>query len=177
MTATTSPQPSKRIQPVLLFDDECSVCRHIASWVQRSTGTRDGEPTLIVQAIGEDPKVLERLSPGLSIWDAYATIHVVMPDGSLKLGGEAVAEVFRTLPPTQWLAQSFSIRILGVRPFQKILDLAYVILADIRPILGCESCGTPTVWVKPIYKTVNWIKAMFGAHAGKPRSVTPLKKA
>ena len=37
------------------------------------------------------------MSPGLDIWDAYATIHLLMPDGSMRLGGEAVAEVLTLL--------------------------------------------------------------------------------
>jgi hypothetical protein len=47
------------------------------------------------------------LHPDLDIWDAYETIHVMMPDGSMKLGGEAVAEVLRNLPNTKWFAASF----------------------------------------------------------------------
>jgi hypothetical protein len=63
--------------------------------------------------------------PGaVRIWDAYATIRLLMPDGSMKLGGEAVAEVLRRLPPTKWLAHSFSLSILGVRPFQALLNKA-----------------------------------------------------
>jgi predicted DCC family thiol-disulfide oxidoreductase YuxK len=146
---------------VLLFDDECNVCRHIAAWVTRSAQTKAGPSSLVVQPIGEDPQVLERLSPGLSIWDAYATIHIVMPDGSVKIGGEAVAEVFRNLPRTRRLAKIFSVSLFGFRPFQKILNLSYLLLADIRPILGCESCGAPKPWVKPIYKVVHWFKTIF----------------
>lgn len=68
--------------PVLLFDDECAVCRKIAAWVTRSATGKQGEANLIVRPIGEDAIELERLSPGLNIWDAYATIHLVMLTGS-----------------------------------------------------------------------------------------------
>jgi hypothetical protein len=51
-----------------------------------------------------------------------------MPDGSMKLGGEAVAEVLRSLPNTKWFAWSFAISIFGFRPFQIILNMAYAIL-------------------------------------------------
>jgi predicted DCC family thiol-disulfide oxidoreductase YuxK len=161
--------------PILLFDDECAVCRRIAGWVKTSAKTKRGSPSLIVQPIGEDPKAIELLSPGLSIWEAYAIIHIVMPDGRLKLGGEAVAEVFRNLPRTRWLARSCSISLFGLRPFQKMLDLAYLILADVRPLLGCESCGAQKFWVKPIYRTMKWIKGIFGAHAHKARPITPIR--
>ena len=35
----------------------------------------------------------------------------------MKLGGEAVAEVLRNLPNTQWLAKSFNFSVLGFSPF------------------------------------------------------------
>jgi predicted DCC family thiol-disulfide oxidoreductase YuxK len=149
-------------KPILLYNDECAVCRHIAKWVQRVGKDKAGETRLVERAIGDDPAALRALSPNLDIWDAYATIHLLMPDGSMKLGGEAVAEVLRRLPPTRWLARSFSLRILGVRPFQSILNLSYFILADSRPIFGCESCGTPNLWVRPFVWVSKKLRSLFG---------------
>lgn len=106
---STSP---KQNAPTLLFDNECGVCRRIAGWVTKSAQLKSGEVSLIVRPIGDDPEALRVLNPALDIWEAYATIHVVMPDGSMKRGGEAVAEVLRELPNTSWLARSFAIRCL-----------------------------------------------------------------
>jgi len=64
----------------------------------------------------------------------------------MKLAGEAVAEVLRNLPSTRWFTWTFGVNVFGVRPFQAILNLAYAILADVRPVFGCESCGTPSPW-------------------------------
>jgi predicted DCC family thiol-disulfide oxidoreductase YuxK len=154
--------PSRAIQeqtrPILLFDDECGVCRRIASWVQRSARLESGECRIVVRPIGGDPDALRSLNRDLGIWEAYATIHLLMPDGSMKLGGEAIAEVLRRLPTTQWFAWSFAIGIFGFRPLQMLLNLAYVILADVRPLFGCESCGTPSPWVKPIGWLLKWGK-------------------
>ena len=144
-------------KPVLLFNDECGVCRYIGSWVIKSAVNTTGVPTLVVQPIGENPDVLKRLNPQLDIWDAYATIHLLMPDGSIKTGGEAVAEVLRDIPAVRWFSWVFNLKIFGRRPFQSILNLAYLILADVRPIFGCESCGTPPAWMKPIKKGVEWL--------------------
>ena len=85
-----------------------------------------------------------------------------MPDGSMKLGGEAVAEVFRTLDKTKWFAGCFAISVFGFRPFQFVLNVAYAVLADVRPLFGCESCGTPSLWVRPIRWCVKKAKALFG---------------
>jgi predicted DCC family thiol-disulfide oxidoreductase YuxK len=118
--------PPRRAQstPILLFDDECGVCRRIARWVQESGRSKTGEPTIVTRPIGDDPEALRVLSPDLDIWEAYATIHLLMPDGSMKRGGEAVAQVLRTLPNTERLARSLALRIFGFRPFQSMLNLA-----------------------------------------------------
>ncbi len=150
---------------ILLFDGECAVCRKIAHWVRESARQGTQEATLIVRPIGDDPEDLRSLNPKLNIWDAYATIHLLMPDGSMKLGGDAVAEVFRNLPSTKWFARSFSVSIFGIRPFALLLDFGYMILADVRPLLGCESCGTPAAWVKPIHRALEALRSL-GARRG-----------
>jgi len=100
------PKPTPPL-PILLFNDECAVCRHIGHWVQRSAQRASGDPAIIVQPIGDNPATLRSLNPDLDIWDAYATIHILMPDGSMRLGGEAVAQVLRILPTTKWFAWCF----------------------------------------------------------------------
>ena len=152
------------LTPILLYNDECGVCRRIAGWVERSARGEAGEARSVLERpIGDDPEALRSLSPGLDIWDAYATIHILMPDGSMKLGGEAVAEVLRRLPATRWFARTFEIGLFGFRPFQALLNLSYAILADVRPLLGCESCGTPNVWLRPFVWLLKRAKALFGA--------------
>ena len=151
----------KQTNPILLFNDECAVCRSIGSWVEKSARNKSGETSIIVRPIGDDPEALRLLNPELDIWDAYATIHVLMPDGSMKVGGEAVAEVLRDLGNTKWFAWCFDVSIVGFRPFQMALNVAYVILADVRPLFGCESCGKPSFWVRPIAPTIKWVKSIF----------------
>jgi predicted DCC family thiol-disulfide oxidoreductase YuxK len=150
--------------PILLFNDECAVCRHIGRWVQRSAQSKSGG-NIVVEPIGDDPERLRALNPDLDIWDAYATIHVLMPDGSMKLGGEAVAEVLRNLSNTKWFAWCFDTSIFGFRPFQVMLNVAYAILSDVRPLFGCESCGKPKI-LRPIQWMTKWAKALLGR---KPR--------
>ncbi|HXM59877.1 MAG TPA: DCC1-like thiol-disulfide oxidoreductase family protein [Terriglobales bacterium] len=155
------PLPQMQTKPILLFNNECAVCRRIGHWVQKSAQSKSGETSLIVQPIADDPDALLALHPDLDIWDAYETIHLLMPDGSMKLGGEAVAEVLRSLPNTKWFAGCFAISISGFQPFQVILDMSYAILSDVRPLFGCESCGTPS-WLRPIAWIAKWAKGIFG---------------
>lgn len=153
---------AQQTSPILLFNDECGVCRRIARWVRSSAQVAVGAPSIIEQPIGDDPQALRALNPQLDIWDAYATIHLLMPDGSMKLGGEAVAEVLRRLPNSKWFAWSFAVGIGGFRPFQLLLNLGYAILADVRPIFGCESCGTPSLWLRPMRAIVKWLQGVSG---------------
>ena len=154
MAKQTTPIP---LFPILLFNDECAVCRRIGHWVQRSAQSRAGETSIIIQPIGDDPDALLALHPDLNIWDAYETIHLLMPDGSMKLGGEAVAEVLRSLPNTK----CFAVRMFGFQPFQMMLNMSYALLSDVRPLFGCESCGTPS-WLQPIGWITKWAKGIFG---------------
>jgi predicted DCC family thiol-disulfide oxidoreductase YuxK len=137
-------------EPILLYNGECAVCRRIAAWVATSAHDAAGARTLAERPIGDDPAALRALVPGLDIWDAYETIHFVMPDGSLARGGEAVAEVLRRCPNCRWFAWTFAVGAFGFRPFQLVLDLGYTILSDARPLLGCESCGIPSPWVRAV---------------------------
>jgi predicted DCC family thiol-disulfide oxidoreductase YuxK len=151
----------KQPKPILLFNDECAVCRHIGHWVQRSAQSKSGEASILVQPIGDDPERLRSLNPDLDIWNAYETIHVLMPDGSMRVGGEAVAETLRDLPNTKWFAWTFATTIFGFRPFQLILNMSYAILSDVRPLFGCESCGKPKV-LRPIQWLRTRMKTLFG---------------
>ena len=162
--------------PILLYDGGCATCCRIGQWVSASAGKSSGQSGIISRPVGDDPAALRRLNPTLDIWDAYAVVHVIMPDGSMKLGGEAVAEVLRRLPSTRWLARCFGLTVLGTRPFQLMLNLAYAILDDIRPLLGCDSCGRTRPWVRPFERALKWAKNPLGKPP-QPRPVlhfTPL---
>jgi predicted DCC family thiol-disulfide oxidoreductase YuxK len=171
MNTMPIPQMQKLTNPTLLFNDECKICRRIARWVQASAQIQSGDARIVERPIGDDPEALRSLNPDLDIWKPYETIHLLMPDGSMKLGGEAVAEVLRNLRSTQWFAWSFAVGIFGFRPFQLLLNLSYALLAGMRPLLGCESCGTPSVWMRPIGWMIQEAKVLFG-HNRRP-SPTP----
>ncbi len=167
--------------PILLYDGGCEVCRRIGHWVSASALGNAGRPSIVARPVGDDPAALRSLNARLDIWDAYAVVHVIMPDGSMKTGGEAVAEVLRRLPATRWLAPCLTVTVLGVRPFQMMLNLAYALLDDVRPLLGCDSCGRSRRWVRPLERLVAWAKpqgeqaptAKSGLHFAPLAAVTP----
>ena len=86
----------------------------------------------------------------------------------MRVGGEAVAEVLRCLPRTRNLASLLNVSLMGVRPFQSTLNLAYLILDDIRPLFGCESCGRPKPWVRPIQHLSSWFESVTGTVRPSP---------
>ena len=151
------------IVPILLYDGGCAVCRRIGRWVSASASGNPGGSGIIARPVGDDPASLRRLNPGLDIWDAYAVVHVIMPDGSMKTGGEAVAEVLRRLPATRWFTGCLAVEVFGVRPFQAMLNLAYRVLDDVRPLLGCDSCGRSRPWVRPVERLVAWMRSRRGS--------------
>jgi predicted DCC family thiol-disulfide oxidoreductase YuxK len=174
--AANTPAAARTATPILLFDDECAVCRRMASWVRAIARNALGDATIDVRPIGEDPEALRRLDPRLDIWKVYAKSHLLMPDGSILIAGEAVAEVFRRSPGMAWCAWLFSVQVFKVRPFQNLLDLGYVILSDVRPIFGCKSCGAPALWARPFA----WIVKKFSGpkpHAAHRPNFTPLAKS
>ena len=180
MTTPTAsaPQAAGPATPILLFDDECAVCRHMARWVRAIARAASGEATVDVRPIGEDPEALRRLDPRLDIWQVYARSHLLMPDGSIRVAGEAVAEVFRRSPGMAWWVGLLSVQVFGVRPFQRLLDLGYVILSDVRPIFGCKSCGAPALWARPFAWLVKKATQRTGAaaHAVHRPNSTPLAR-
>ena len=170
MTVTRAVQEPVARAPILLYDGQCTPCRRIAAWVEASAGGDGPAASVVVRPVGEDPEALHALNPDLDIWAAYATSHLVMADGSMRIGGEAVAEVLRRLPNCAWFSWLFALRIVGTRPFQGLLDAAFIVLSHARPILGCESCGTPSVWLRPIV----WLMKKTGSigKATMPRPAT-----
>ncbi|MFO0722667.1 MAG: hypothetical protein U1E65_02710 [Myxococcota bacterium] len=152
--------------PILLYNDECATCRRLARWVQEGEAKRPGGVNLLERPIGDDPEALLKLNPSLNIWDAYSTVHVLFPDGSMKVGGEAVAEVLKRVPATAWFSGIFDLSVFGHRPFQAALNAGYYVLDKIRPALGCESCGEPApAWAKPLEWMVKGYKALFDKKA------------
>jgi predicted DCC family thiol-disulfide oxidoreductase YuxK len=147
-------------RPILLYNSNCQVCRVISSWVKRQDAS--GKDAIDERPLPADPADLGRLAPGLDIWQAYEVIHVLMPNGDIKKGGAAIAEVLKRLPATKWFAWTFDLNLFGVRPFQKVLDAGYFVLDAIRPALGCESCGGGPVawWAKPIRWAADGVRAV-----------------
>lgn len=155
-------------RPILLYNDGCQVCRVLSTWVKAQDAK--GKDLIDERPIGHDPEALTALNPNLDIWEVYETIHMIMPDGQVKKGGEAIAEVFKRLPTTSPFAGLFDVSVFGAKPFQRLLDVGYIALDRLRPAIGCESCGGGPVawWAKPVKWTADAVRAVRRVFTPKP---------
>lgn len=159
-------------RPILLYNGECAVCCRIAEWVAASA--RDTR-ALDVRPIGDDPTAIAQLHAGLDIWDAYKVVHLLMPDGSMKTGGAAVVEILRTLPNTKLLGSLLNVHIAAFRPGALLVNAAYDVLAETRPLLGCASCGSTNALVDSVQHAMRWLSRLFSTN--RSRSVPHFSSA
>jgi hypothetical protein len=54
------------------------------------------------------------------------------------------------------------VMVTGQRQCGKTTLVRDLVAVDVRPLLGCESCGTPSIWFRPIHSMIKWAKAAFG---------------
>ena len=95
-------------QPVLLYDGECRYC---VEWADRLRSMDPDHAIALVAAAERD-----RL-PGVPFIEPDAldrAIHLVLPDGRVLVGADAVVAVLRRLPRWRWLAGAFRIPGVGL---------------------------------------------------------------
>ncbi len=152
--------PTHHKKPILFYNQYCETCDAIAGWVKRAD--KKGGDLISERPIPKYQEDLDKIVPGLDLNEVYATSHLIMPDGTVYQGGEAVREVLERLNSTKWFADVFQVEIAGHKPFQAALNAGYHILDASRPALGCTSCGPNAVptWAKPIKWVVDGVKVI-----------------
>ena len=116
-------------RPTLIYDGECGMCRalvaRLAAW--------DREHRIALVPF-QDEAAVARFGIGLPA--LAAAMHLVLPDGRVFAGADAVPEVFRLLPGVKrWLRLVFAVP--GVRPLARRV---YRWVAERR---RCEVRGRP----------------------------------
>lgn len=94
----------------LIFDGECGICQQAVSLLKRW----DREHVLRYVPFQDSAAVarFEIALPALA-----AAMHLVVPDGRVYAGADAVPELLRLFPGKRWLAPLF--RIPGVLPIAR----------------------------------------------------------
>jgi predicted DCC family thiol-disulfide oxidoreductase YuxK len=120
--------PARTEVPTLIFDGECELCRRA---VERLRGW-DREHRLRFVPFQDEEAIREF---DLALGALAAAMHLVLPDGRVFAGADAVPELGRVLPGKRWWAWGFAVP--GVRP------LARRVYARIARRRHCAVRGLP----------------------------------
>jgi predicted DCC family thiol-disulfide oxidoreductase YuxK len=117
---------------VLIYDGDCPMCRASALWLLRRAmagGARD------LEILPCRSPARRRRYPQVTDEACLTAMQLVLPDGRVLAGADAVPEILRRIPRWRWLAGIFDQP--AVRPLARRL---YRWVADNRMRL---SCGLP----------------------------------
>ena len=94
-------------RPTLIYDGQCGLCRQAVAVL--SGWDRTGRVALVRFQDEARVRAFHIPLPALA-----AAMHLVLPDGRVFAGADAVPELLRLLPGKRWLAAGFALP--GVRP-------------------------------------------------------------
>jgi len=123
-----APSMAPPTDPTLIYDGECGICRQAVALLERW----DREHVLRFVPFQDAPRVARF---GIALPALAAAMHLILPDGRVYAGADAVPELLRLFPGKRWLAPLF--RIPGV------LRLARRIYAWIALRRRCLVRGIP----------------------------------
>lgn len=112
---------------VLIYDGECPVCRASALWIMRLALA--GGALEILPCRSEERA---RRFPGVAEAACLEAMQLVLPDGHVVAGADAVPDLLRRLPGLGWLARAFDLP--GARPLARH---AYAWIARNRLKISC----------------------------------------
>ena len=118
------------LRPVIVYDGQCAFCRGQMARVRR----RDTQGRFD-DAARETPGLTERF-PSLAQGDFNKGMRLIMPDGQVHVGSDAVYHIARQLPVWRRLAWLYRVPVL-----HGLARLAYGWVAANRQRLG-RSCTT-----------------------------------
>ncbi|MGH7673713.1 MAG: thiol-disulfide oxidoreductase DCC family protein [Gemmatimonadales bacterium] len=97
-------------RPTLIYDGECGLCRSAVATLVRW----DREHRIALVAF-QDREQVARF--GIALPALAAAMHLVLPDGRVLAGADAVPELLRRLPGRRWMAWAFALP--GARPLAR----------------------------------------------------------
>jgi predicted DCC family thiol-disulfide oxidoreductase YuxK len=121
---------------VLIYDGECAMCRASALWLMKRALLASATEFEIMPC--RSPARRARY-PQVSDEACTTAMQLVLPDGRVLGGADAVPEILRRLPRWRWLATLFEVP--GVRPLAR---RAYAWIATNRMRLSCRIGTRPS---------------------------------
>jgi predicted DCC family thiol-disulfide oxidoreductase YuxK len=99
---------------VLIYDGECSMCRASALWLLRRAeagGARD------LEILPCRSPVRRQRFPSIADETCMQAMQLVLPDGHVLAGADAVPEILLRIPRWSWVARLFDLP--RARPFAR----------------------------------------------------------
>ena len=121
---------------VLVYDGDCSMCRASAFWLLRRAmagGARD------LELLPCRSPARRARYPQISDEACLTAMQLVLPDGRVLAGADAVPDILRRIPRWRWLAHFFALP--GIRPLARRV---YAWIARNRMRLSCAVGGRPS---------------------------------
>lgn len=104
------PAVAELSSPTLIYDGECGICRQAVALLKRW----DREHVLQYVPFQNQAAVARF---GIALPALAAAMHLIVPDGRVYPGADAIPELLRLCPGKRWLAPLF--RIPGVLPLAR----------------------------------------------------------
>ncbi|MGH7390468.1 MAG: thiol-disulfide oxidoreductase DCC family protein [Candidatus Rokuibacteriota bacterium] len=117
----------------LIYDGDCSMCRASALWLMRRAIAGGATELEIVPC--RSPVRRERF-PQVAEEACMTAMQLVLPDGQVLAGADAVPEILERIPRWRWLRRLFELP--GVRP---VARRGYAWIARNRMSLSCKLPG------------------------------------
>jgi predicted DCC family thiol-disulfide oxidoreductase YuxK len=96
---------------VLIYDGECPVCVNAVEWIRGRA--RPGA----FEFLSCHSEELAKSYPSIERTACLQAMHLVLPDGTVRIGGRAVPEILRRLRGCRWAAALF--RLPGAGMFSR----------------------------------------------------------
>ena len=117
----------KTKKPVIIYDGECSLCRGSKDWIARRALPES------LEFITCQSNERERRYPHLLLRDCMSAVHIVLPDGRVFAGADAIPHVLSFLKGWRWVAKC-----LLIFPFTFFARHVYGWIARNRQFISCR---------------------------------------
>ncbi len=120
---------------VLIYDADCAMCRASALWLLKRA--LDGGADALEVLPCRSPARRARF-PGISDDTCMQAMQLVLPDGRVLAGADAVPEILARIPRWRWVRRAFALP--GARPLARRI---YGWIAENRMRLSCRRGRPP----------------------------------
>ena len=115
---------------VLIYDGDCAMCRASALWLMRRALGRGDEELEILACRSQARRTR---FPHIDEAACLSAMQLVLPDGRVLSGADAVPELLARMPGWRWLRHAFDVP--GARPLAR---RAYAWIAANRLKISCR---------------------------------------